>query len=211
MLTGYGLTEATGVSTLCREGDDAETIATTSGRAIPGVDVRVVDDAKVARYPGARRARSWSPATRVTKGFFDDDGATADAFDAAGRLRTGDVGMMDARGYLRITDRMKDMFIVGGFNAYPGGDRVGAPASRGDRAGRQSSAHPTSGSARWGSHSSFLAPDAASTRRLLIAWCRERMANYKVPRRVVTVDALPTNATGKVLKYQLRERARGAT
>src|SRR5581483_4438478 len=118
VLTGYGLTEGTGVATLCREGDDAETIATTSGRAIPGVDVRVVDDDGRDVPPGTPGEVVIAGYT-VTRGFFDDDAAHAECLDARGRLKTGDVGVMDARGYLRITDRKKDMFIVGGFNAYP--------------------------------------------------------------------------------------------
>jgi acyl-CoA synthetase (AMP-forming)/AMP-acid ligase II len=206
VLTGYGLTEGTGVATLCREGDDAETIAASSGRAIPGVDVRVVDDdgREVPRgTPGEVVISGYT----VTKGFFDDDAATAESLDAQGRLRTGDIGVMDARGYLQITDRKKDMFIVGGFNAYPAEIEsilcrhegiaqaavVGAPD---ERLGEVGVAFVV---AREG---------ARLDGQELVAWSRERMANYKVPRRFVTVDALPTNATGKVLKYRLREMAR---
>ncbi len=206
VLTGYGLTEATGVATLCRDGDDAETIATTSGRAIPGVDVRVVDDdgREVPRgTPGEVVIAGYT----VTRGYFDDDAATAESLDAQGRLRTGDVGVMDERGYLRITDRKKDMFIVGGFNAYPAEIEavlcrheaiaqaavVGAPDERLGEVGV-----------------AFVVPRAGARldEQGLVAWSRERMANYKVPRRFVVMDALPTNATGKVLKYQLREMAR---
>jgi acyl-CoA synthetase (AMP-forming)/AMP-acid ligase II len=208
VLTGYGLTEATGVSTLCRDGDDPETIAATSGRAIPGVDVRVVDDAGRDVPPGTAGEVVVSGYT-LMKGYFDDHGATAETFDDAGRLRTGDIGVMDARGYLRITDRKKDMFIVGGFNAYPAEIEavllrhaavaqvgvVGAPDSRLGEVGV-----------------AFVVPRAgmAIDEEELIAWSRERMANYKVPRRIVQVDTLPTNATGKVLKYRLRELARDA-
>jgi acyl-CoA synthetase (AMP-forming)/AMP-acid ligase II len=207
VLTGYGLTEATGVSTLCRDSDDPETIATTSGRAIPGVEVRVVDDAGRDVPPGTPGEVVVSGYT-VMKGYFDDD--VADTFDEAGRLRTGDIGVMDVRGYLRITDRKKDMFIVGGFNAYPAEIEsvllrhesvaqvavVGAPDERLGEVGV-----------------AFVVPrpGAGIDEQELIAWSRERMANYKVPRRVVRVDALPTNATGKVLKYRLRQGLRGAT
>jgi acyl-CoA synthetase (AMP-forming)/AMP-acid ligase II len=207
VLTGYGLTEATGVSTLCRQGDDPETIATTSGRAIPGVDVSVVDDdgSEVPRgTPGEIAIRGYT----VTGGYFDDAAATAAALDGSGRLRTGDVGVMDARGYLRITDRKKDMFIVGGFNAYPAEIEstlarhpaiaqvavVGAPDARLGEVGVAFV---------------VLRPDASLDEGDLIEWARERMANYKVPRRVVALDALPMNATGKVLKYRLRETLRG--
>jgi HIP---CoA ligase len=206
VLTGYGLTEATGVSTLCRDGDDLETIATTSGRAIPDVDVRVVDD-DGRELPRGTPGEVVVSGYTVTRGYLDDDAATAEAIDPAGRLRTGDVGVMDERGYLRITDRKKDMFIVGGFNAYPAEIEsvlsshesiaqvavVGAPDGRLGEVGV-----------------AFVVPrtGARVIEEELVAWSRQRMANYKVPRRFVTIEALPTNATGKVLKYALRERAR---
>src|ERR1019366_6559375 len=146
----------------------------------------------------------------LMKGYFDDDGATAETFDEKGRLRTGDIGVMDARGNIRITDRKKDMFIVGGFNAYPaeieavllrhaGVAQVAVVGAPDDRLGEVGVA--------------FVVPraGAAIDEQELIAWSRERMANYKVPRRVVRVDALPTNATGKVLKNRPREMARDAT
>ena len=206
VLTAYGLTEATGCSTMCRVGDDPETIATTSGRAIPDVEVRVVDEAgtEVPRgQPGEVVVRGYT----VTAGYLDDPKETAAAIDAQGWLHTGDVGVMNERGYLRITDRMKDMFIVGGFNAYPAEiERVllthesvaqaaviGAPD---ERLGEVGVAYVV------------LRAGAKLSGDELIAWSRDRLANYKVPRRVELVDALPLNATGKVLKYQLRARAR---
>ncbi|HEX7521784.1 MAG TPA: FadD3 family acyl-CoA ligase, partial [Acidimicrobiia bacterium] len=118
ILTAYGLTEACGVATVCRHDDDPETIATTSGRAIPGVEVRVVDGRgrEVPRgEPGEVVVRGYN----VMPGYYDEPEETAAAIDVDGWLHTGDVGVMNERGYLRITDRTKDMFIVGGFNAYP--------------------------------------------------------------------------------------------
>jgi acyl-CoA synthetase (AMP-forming)/AMP-acid ligase II len=206
VLTGYGLTEANGVATLCRAGDDPETVAITSGRAIPGVDVRVVDDAGRVVPPGTAGEVVISGYT-LTRGYFGDEAALAEALDDAGRLRTGDIGIMDARGYLRITDRKKDMFIVGGFNAYPAEIEsmllrheaiaqvavVGAPD---ERLGEVGVAFVV------------LRPGATLDEAELIAWSRERMANFKVPRRAIVVDALPMNATGKVLKFELRDRLR---
>ena len=206
VITGYGLTEGTGVSTMCRVGDDPETIATTSGRAVPGVEVRIVDDAgrEVARgEPGEVVVSGYS----VMRGYFGEPAETAATIDESGWLHTGDIGVMDARGYLRITDRKKDMFIVGGFNAYPAEIEsvllqhpavvqaavVGAPDERLGEVGI-----------------AFVVqrPSAALVPEEVIAWSRERMANYKVPRRVVVVDALPMNATGKVLKFRLRDQLR---
>lgn len=207
VLTAYGLTEATGMATMCRAGDDAETIATTSGRAIPGVELKVVDDGgrEVPRgEPGEIVLRGYN----VMRGYLDDPAATAETVDADGWLHTGDIGVMDEGGNIRITDRKKDMFIVGGFNAYPAEIEnlllahpdiaqvavIGIPD---DRLGEVGMAFVVP---RTGSH-----PDPDG----IISWARENMANYKAPRRVEVVDALPMNATGKVVKDQLRARAAG--
>ena len=207
VITGYGLTEATGVSAMCREGDDAETIATTSGRAIPGVEIRVVDDdgAEVARgETGELCVRGYA----VMKGYFADEAATRAAIDAEGFLHTGDVGTMDTRGYVRITDRKKDMFIVGGLNAYPA-EIEGVLLAHEDVARVAVVGMPDERLGEVGC--AFVVPRAglAPTAEALIAFCRARMANYKVPRRVEIVADLPANATGKVLKYVLRDRAKG--
>lgn len=204
IITGYGLTEACGIATMCRYQDDAETIATTSGRAIPEVDVRCVDDGtEVARgEPGEVVLRGYN----VMRGYFDEPDETAATIDADGWLHTGDIGVMDDRGYIKITDRMKDMFIVGGFNAYPAeienlmlaDERIAQVAVVGipdERMGEVGCAFVV------------LRPGVSCSPDEIAAWCRENMANYKVPRRVELVDALPLNATGKVLKYELRERA----
>lgn len=203
VVTGYGLTEACGIATMCREDDDPVTIASTSGRAIPGVDVRVVNDSglDVARgEAGEVVVRGYN----VMRGYLDEPEQTAAALQD-GWLHTGDIGVMDERGYLRITDRLKDMFIVGGFNAYPAeieGELlrhpgvadvavIGVPDPRLGEVGM-----------------AFVVPMAGATLQAeaLHAWCRERMANYKVPRRFEVVGALPRNATGKVTKFVLRQR-----
>ncbi|MFM7068642.1 MAG: AMP-binding protein, partial [Actinomycetes bacterium] len=118
VITGYGLTEACGIATMCRHDDDVETIARTSGRAIPGVEVLVVGD-DGAEVPSGESGEVVVAGYNGMHGYFEEPEQTAEAIDALGRLHTGDVGVMDERGYLRITDRMKDIFIVGGFNAYP--------------------------------------------------------------------------------------------
>jgi HIP---CoA ligase len=204
IITGYGLTEACGIATMCRYDDDPETIATTSGRAIPSVDVRIVDEQgiEVRRgEPGEVVIRGYN----VMLGYLDEPEETAATIDDEGWLHTGDVGVMDERGYLRITDRTKDMFIVGGFNAYPAeienlvlrNENVAQVAVVGvpdDRMGEVGMAFVV------------LRPDAQTTTDELAAWCRSEMANYKAPRYVEIVDELPLNAMGKVLKYELRDR-----
>ena len=206
VLTAYGLTESTGTVTMCRQGDAPETIAETSGRAIPGLEVRVVDDTsvEVARgEPGEIVVRGYT----VVAGYFEDPDATTEAIDAQGWLHTGDIGVMDDAGNVRITDRKKDMFIVGGFNAYPAEIEgallhhpgvaqaavIGVPDERMGEVGY-----------------AFVVPrpgaEGARLAEELVAWSRDQMANYKVPRHVEVIEALPVNASGKVLKTELRAR-----
>jgi acyl-CoA synthetase (AMP-forming)/AMP-acid ligase II len=205
VLTAYGLTESCGMVTMCRRGDDPDVVAATSGRAVSGVEVRVHDgDGKdqPPGMPGEVQVRGYP----VMREYFEDPAGTAEAFTADGWLRTGDVGVLDADGNLRITDRLKDMYTVGGFNAYPAEiERVlarhplvadsaviGVPDPRLGEVGKV-----------------FVVPrqapepDAANE---LIAWCRRQMSNYKVPREVEFVTELPRNTVGKVLKGELRAR-----
>jgi acyl-CoA synthetase (AMP-forming)/AMP-acid ligase II len=208
IVKGYGLTEATGMATMCRYDDDEETIVKSDGRAIPGVEVLVVDD-KVKEVPRGESGEVVIRGYNIMKGFIHDPEATAEAIDKDGWLHTGDIGVMDEAGNLRITDRTKDMFIVGGFNAYPA------------EIENMVNEHPAVGQvaivgvpdARMGEVAyAFVIPrlNASLTGDELIAWCREKMANYKAPRYVEIVDELPLNASGKVLKFELRERAQAA-
>jgi acyl-CoA synthetase (AMP-forming)/AMP-acid ligase II len=204
ILTGYGLTEA-GTCTGSRPDDDAETIATTAGRAMPGLEIIIADadGREVERgATGELLVRGYS----VMRGYLDAPEATAAAIDARGFLHTGDLATMDDRGYVRIVGRSKDMLIVGGFNVYPAEvenallahDAIGQVAVIGvpdPRMGEVAMAYVVPAPGR------SVDPDA------IIGWARERLANYKVPRYVVSVAELPINASGKVLKNELRARA----
>lgn len=137
------------------------------------------------------------------KGYLDDPAATAQAIDADGWLHTGDLGSFTETGRLKIVGRKKDMFIVGGFNAYPAEIEgflmehpavaqaavIGVPDERLGQVGK-----------------AFVVLKGGSELSAddLISWSKDRMAGFKVPRLVVFVDALPLNATGKVMKDQLR-------
>ncbi|GGN97337.1 FadD3 family acyl-CoA ligase [Nocardia rhizosphaerihabitans] len=189
IMTGYGLSEA-GTVTASRPGDSFEQIATTVGSPCAGVEVSIADDGEVL-------VRGYS----VMLGYLDDPDATAAAIGHDGWLRTGDLGELDPDGRLRIVGRKKDMFIVGGFNAYPAEIEgfllehpavaqaavVGVPDERLGQVGR-----------------AYVVVKAEITEDELITWSRDRMAGFKVPRSVRFLDALPLNATGKVIKDQLR-------
>jgi acyl-CoA synthetase (AMP-forming)/AMP-acid ligase II len=209
ILTGYGLTEA-GTVTGSKPDDDFEHIATTVGVPWPGFEVRTVDrdGSDVATgEPGEVCVRGET----VMRGYLDDADATAAAIDADGFLHTGDLGTFDADGHLRIVGRIKDMFIVGGFNAYPAEIEnlllrhpriaqaavIGIPEPRLGEVGM-----------------AFVVlkdGDAQPAAEDIIEWARHEMANYKAPRVVEIVDALPLNATGKVVKDELRARVAGSS
>jgi acyl-CoA synthetase (AMP-forming)/AMP-acid ligase II len=201
LITAYGMTECVNITT-CVPGDSAETIATTCGAAFPGNEVRIVDDAGT-ELPRGEAGEVLVRGQGVMLGYLDDPAATAEAIDADGWLHTGDVGTMDERGYLRITDRKKDLYISGGFNVYPAEVEkllaehpaigmvavVGVPDERLGEVGKAFV---------------VLRPGTSTTEADLIAWSRANMANYKVPRSFALVADLPRNASGKVLKTELR-------
>ncbi|MCZ7527936.1 MAG: FadD3 family acyl-CoA ligase [Acidimicrobiia bacterium] len=206
VISGYGLTEATGLATMSYPDDDPEIIATTSGRAIPGTEIRIVDDSnqEVPRgEPGELVVRGYN----VMTGYFEDPEGTAAAIDHDGWLHTGDIAVMDEQGNVRITDRLKDMFIVGGFNAYPA-EIENALLTHPAIAQAAVVGIPDGRLGEVGIAFVITRPGQTVDPGEVIAWCRERMANFKVPRRIEVVDSFPLNATGKVLRYELRERAR---
>jgi acyl-CoA synthetase (AMP-forming)/AMP-acid ligase II len=189
LMTGYGLTEAGNV-TLSRPGDSFEDVATTAGLACEDIEVRIAEDGEVL-------VRGYG----VMQGYLDDPTATAQAIDGDGWLHTGDLGNFDKSGRLKIDGRKKDMFIVGGFNAYPAEIEgfmlehpavaqvavIGVPDERLGQVGK-----------------AFVVLKAPVSEADLMSWCRDRMAGFKAPRSVAFLGELPLNATGKVMKDQLR-------
>jgi len=194
VLTAYGLTEASGFGTMCSADDDAMTVATTCGRAIADFELKIADDSGEVLLRGPN----------VMLGYLDDPDATAKAIDGEGWLHTGDVGKLDDAGNLTITDRLKDMYICGGFNVYPAEIEqvlarldgiadsavIGVPDERLGEVGK-----------------AFVVrkPGAELDEQAVIAYTREHLANFKTPRSVAFLDVLPRNPGGKVVKPQLRE------
>lgn len=198
----YGLTECI-VATQSRPGEDPRHVAETTGPAVPGIEIQVVaSDGEPV--PVGTDGEIWLRGDNVMLGYFEDEQSTAEAIDAAGWFHTGDVGRLDEHGCLKITDRIKDMFIVGGFNVYPAEIEnvlsrhpdvmesaiIGVPD---DRLGSVGCAYIVP------------RPGARPTVEELSAYCKERLANFKVPRTFVIAETLPRNASGKVLKKELRD------
>ena len=196
VLTAYGMTEAV-VATMCTPGDDAHTVANTCGRPAAGFELRIGEkDEVLLRGPN------------VMLGYLDDPEATRKAIDGDGWLHTGDVGHVDERGYLTITDRLKDMYICGGFNVYPAEVEqalarmpgiadsavVGVPDERLGEVGK----------------AFVVRRDPGLSTEDIVRHCKGLLANYKMPREVEFVEQLPRNPSGKVLKFQLREQPASA-
>ena len=193
VLTAFGMTEAV-VVTMCRPGDDAHTVATTNGRAVPGMEIRA-----------GERDELLVRGDNVMLGYLDDPDATAEAIDADGWLHTGDVCRIDADGNMTITDRLKDMYISGGFNVYPAEVEqellrqegiadvavVGIPDDRLGEVG----------------HAFVVRRDESLTAEDVRAFATERLANFKRPKVVTFLEDLPRNLSGKVLKNELREQS----
>jgi acyl-CoA synthetase (AMP-forming)/AMP-acid ligase II len=206
----YGLTEVSGVAThlLADEHRDAAAEGhperlLSAGRAIPGCDLRIVDPGSEAELPTGEAGEIWMRTPQLMAGYLNKPDATAEVITDDGWFRTGDIGHLDADGFLYVSDRLKDMIISGGENIYsPEVERV-------------LSEHPAVLEVaivgvpddKWGeSVKAFVAlkEGAAATPEEIIGWSRERLAHYKCPRSVEVVDALPRNPTGKILKRELR-------
>jgi acyl-CoA synthetase (AMP-forming)/AMP-acid ligase II len=207
VVTAYGLTESCGVVSICRADDSPERISHSSGRAMDGVEMKCVDVDGNTVAAGSE-GEIWCRGFNVMQGYLDNPEETARTITPDGWLKTGDVGVMDEDGYVRITDRIKDMFIVGGFNCYPaeienvlcsmpGVARAAVIGVPDDRLGEVALAYIVQ------------APEAELEEASVIAWSRDNMANYKVPRAVRFLEEFPMNAGGKVLKNNLRAMAAG--
>ncbi|MDV7241203.1 MULTISPECIES: 3-[(3aS,4S,7aS)-7a-methyl-1,5-dioxo-octahydro-1H-inden-4-yl]propanoyl:CoA ligase [Rhodococcus] len=192
VLTAYGQTEAV-VITMCRTDDDPVTVSTTSGRAIPGMEVRI-----------GERGEILVRGENVMLGYLDDPEATARTIEPDGWLHTGDVGVLDERGYLDITDRLKDMYISGGFNVYPA--EVENALARLDGVAESAVIGvPDERMGEVGRAYVVTKPGTSLTEDDVIAFGKKHLAGFKVPRTVRFVDSLPRNPSGKVMKNILRE------
>ena len=204
--TAYGLTECGGCATLCEPTDSVETVATTCGHPLPGTELRCVDE-HGQDTPTGQPGEVWLRGYHVMQGYFEDEAATREAIDAEGWLHTGDVGVLDERGYLRITDRLKDMFIVGGFNCYPA-EIERLLSDHPDIAQVAVVGMPDERMGEVGCACIITRSGMPMDAQALIQWARNRMANYKVPRHVLNFQHFPLNASNKVMKRELAQSAR---
>jgi fatty-acyl-CoA synthase len=205
IVIAYGLTEASPVITMTHLDDRIEDRVETVGRALPEQEVRIVDDAH-APLPAGTTGELAVRGYNVMQGYYGSPAATAETVDADGWLYSGDLATMDERGYVRIVGRKKEMYITGGFNVYPREIEeflfthpqienvavVGVPDAKFGEIGLAVVK---------------LAAGARATEEEILAFCRGRIANFKVPKRVVFVEQFPMTQSGKIQKFRLREMA----
>jgi long-chain acyl-CoA synthetase len=172
------------------------------------MELRIVDPVSGRELPPGAVGEVWMRGPNVMAGYANRPEETAAALTRAGWLRTGDGGYLDEDGYLFLTDRIKDMIVTGGENVYP------------IEVEEALSYHPAVAEVavigvpdeRWGEAVTALVvshPDGVTSAADLVAFARERLAGYKLPRSIDFVDELPRTPSGKVLKHELRNRYRG--
>ncbi|WP_284229029.1 long-chain-fatty-acid--CoA ligase [Mycobacterium antarcticum] len=204
-IQAYGLTEVGGVISLLapedhRNGDEER--MGSAGRVVPGAEVRVVDPDSLEDVAPGEQGELWFRSKQLMKGYHNKPDATAEAITEDGWFRTGDIGRVDAQGYIFVEDRLKDMIITGGENVYS------------IEVERVIAEHPAVAEVavigvpdeKWGeSVKAVVSLEGEATEKEIIAFARERLAAYKCPRTVDVVDELPRNPTGKILKKDLRQ------
>ncbi|MGW5385777.1 AMP-binding protein [Nocardia sp. NPDC003963] len=200
----YGLIEGS-VVTMTRPGDPVRTVATSAGRVMPGMEIRLADDGspRDTDSQGELQIRGYG----VMQGYWNSPALTSAAFTEDGWLRTGDIGSIDSAGNLRIVGRQKEMMIVGGFNAYPAEiENLLLHNRQLAQAAVIGVSDDVLGEVPW----AFVTPveGAGPEEAEIIAWSRQNMSNYKVPRRVFVLDALPVTPNGKIAKTELAAYAR---
>jgi fatty-acyl-CoA synthase len=205
----YGMTETTASTTFSEHDAPLEVLCDNKGKPIGQFEVKVCDPENGQPRAVGEVGEVWVRGHLVMMGYYKDPEATAKVITPDGWFRTGDLGTYDAQGYLKITGRLKDMFIVGGSNAYPAEIErilqshdavkqavvVGMPDRR---LGEVAMAFVQ------------LQDGAQLDAPALVAFCREHMADYKVPRRVHFVEDFPRTSTGKIQRFVLSEQAREA-
>jgi len=203
----YGMTETSPVSTQTRVDDSVDRRVSTVGRAGPHLEVKVIDPASGVTVPRGDPGELCTRGYSVMRGYWEQPSATAEAIDAAGWMRTGDLAVMDEEGYLSITGRIKDMVIRGGENIYPR-EIEEFLYTHPDILDAQVIGVPD---AVYGEELMVwvrLRASAASlTAQSLREFCEGKLAHYKIPRYVHVVEEFPMTVTGKVRKVEMREQA----
>ena len=204
ILIAYGQTETSPVNHMTRADDPIERRVGSVGRPAPHCEIRIVD-AEGRTLPVGEKGEICCRGYAVMHGYWDDEQKTRETIDAQGWLHSGDIGVMDAEGYVQVTGRIKDMIIRGGENIYPR-EVEEFLYTHPDIQDVQVFGVPD---AKYGEQVCAwirLRPGATLDADRLRDFCRERIAHFKVPRFIRFVDDFPMTVTGKVQKFRMREQ-----
>ena len=201
----YGLTEASPVITQTEADDSLEHRVATVGKPLPGLEVQIVAPGTRNPLPGGQQGELMVRGHGVMKGYYKKPAETSEVLTSDGWLHTGDVAVQTADGYYRITGRIKDVIIRGGENIYPR-EIEEFLYTHPQIADVQVVGLPDKQYVEEASAWIRLKPGAQLTEEEVKAFCRGRIAHFKVPRYVIFVDDYPTTVTGKVQKFKLRQR-----
>jgi len=207
LMAVYGMTETSAVTTFARFEDPISVTCDNRGLVVGEFEVAVVDPATGTVRPVGEVGEIRVRGHNVMLGYYENPEATRECMTEDGWFKTGDLGRFDTEGYLKITGRAKEMFIVGGSNAYPAeieSFMQAHPAVK--QAVVVGVPHPRLGEVGY----AFVQLDGDTRIEAgeLVRYCREHMADYKVPRTIVFVDDFPRTTTGKIQRFVLAEQAR---
>ncbi|MBV9817394.1 MAG: AMP-binding protein [Solirubrobacterales bacterium] len=206
LLPVYGMTETTSITCIPRLGDPREVVIAGKGFPVSDIEVKVVDTDSGAELDAEAEGEVCQRGHHLMEGYYRDPEATAAVIDSDGWFHTGDLGVLDPDGYLSITGRKSDMFIVGGANAYPA-EIESALAEHPDIQQAYVVGVPDQRLGEIGHAFVEARAGAALEPEAVMAFCRDRLADYKVPRRVEFVTEWPLTPTGKIQRFRLRELA----
>lgn len=206
LITGYGMTEVCGFLTYTKPGDSDEDLIETIGAIDPAFELRIVDDRR-RPLPAGERGEIALRGTPVMSGYWNRPEATADVLDSEGWFYTGDIGVADSRGYVTLVGRKKDMYISGGFNVYPREIEAVLESHPGIA---MACVLPEADPVFQEVGVAVVVPHTGEAVEIadLAAYCRERLANYKIPKRFVMRDSLPMLGVGKVDRVSLAQELR---
>ncbi len=206
LIHGYGMTENSVGTSMTRPGDSPEIISTTVGKPFPGAHVRIVDPRTGAAVPPGKEGELCTKGRLIMKGYYKMPEESAKLIDAEGWFHTGDLGLMDENGYIRITGRLKDVFMPGGLNVspeevenvlytYPKIKQVAVVGV------------PDAVMGEIGMAFIELKEGENATKEDVIEFCKGKMANYKIPKHIRFTNEFPMTSTGKVQRFLLRKKA----
>jgi fatty-acyl-CoA synthase len=206
LIHGYGMTENSVGTSMTRPGDPPEIISTTVGKPFPGAQVKVIDPNTGKDLPPGKEGELCTKGRLIMKGYYKMTDESAKLIDENGWFHTGDLAVIDEMGYIKITGRLKDVFMPGGLNVSPEEvENILYAHSKIKQVTVVGVPDPVMGEV--GMAFVELKEGEKETEEGIIQFCKGKIANFKIPKYVRFISEFPMTSTGKVQRFKLRERA----